>query len=148
MRMGIKKGLTLIDTAEVYGDGQSEELIGKAIKGIDREKLFIVSKVAPFNAGKGNMQKSLEASLERLGVEYLDMYLLHWIEPDSPSLEEIVEQLEEFVKKGKIKCWGVSNFDVEDMERLWKVKDGNHCVVNQIQYKRRFRQKNNFLFDK
>lgn len=132
LRTGIELGMTLIDTAEMYGEGSSELLVGKAIKGIDREKLFLVSKVYPHNAGSNRIERSLDNSLSRLGVDYLDTYLLHW--RGSVPLEETVEEMERLVRKGKIKSWGVSNLDIHDMEELWEIDKGNHCTVNQVLY--------------
>jgi len=132
LQAGIDAGLTLIDTAELYGYGKSETLIGKAIRDCDRSKLFLVSKVLPGNAGRKNLQKSLELSLSELGTDYLDLYLLHW--RGNIPLAETVECLEEQVQAGKIRGWGVSNFDREDMEELWSIPGGNHCLVNQDLY--------------
>ena len=132
IEIGIENNMTLIDTAEMYGEGLAEELVGKAIKGYDREKLFLVSKVYPHNAGRRNIFRSCENTLKRMGVEYLDLYLLHW--RGAVPLSETVECMEELVKKGKIKRWGVSNFDIDDMKELMTVKDGDKCVVNQVLY--------------
>lgn len=132
LQAGIKAGVTLIDTAEMYGNGKSEALIGEAIKPFDREKLYLVSKVYPHNAGRGKISGSLDQTLEHLGTDHLDLYLLHW--RGSIPLRETVECMEEFVQQGKIKSWGVSNFDTDDMEELWSVPNGNHCAVNQVLY--------------
>ena len=132
LRWGIEHGMNLIDTAEMYGDGASEELIGDAIVPFDREKLFIVSKVYPWNAGRRNIFDSCEASLERLGTDYLDLYLLHWRE--DADLAEMCSLMEEARTAGKIREWGVSNFDTADMEDLLSVKYGENCRVNQIFY--------------
>ncbi len=132
LRTGLEEGVTLIDTAEMYGGGQSEELIGEAIKGMNRDNLYLVSKVLPSNAGAGRLEKSLDASLKRLGTDYLDMYLYHW--RGSYPLSETVSMLEEMVKKGKIKRWGVSNFDTDDMQELLAVPGGTNCCVNQVLY--------------
>lgn len=132
IKIGIENNMTLIDTAEMYGEGLAEELVGKAIKGYDREKLFLVSKVYPHNAGRRKIFRSCENTLKRMGVEYLDLYLLHW--RGAVPLSETVECMEELVKKGKIKRWGVSNFDIDDMKELMTVKDGDKCVVNQVLY--------------
>lgn len=132
LRSGIELGMTLIDTAEMYGSGRSEKLIGEAIKPINRSKIFVVSKVYPQNAGKKNLEKSLEASLKRLQTDYLDMYLLHW--RGNIPLSETIYCMEEQVKKGKIRSWGVSNFDVEDMEELLSIENGKNCEVNQVLY--------------
>lgn len=132
LRTGLDKGLTLIDTAEMYGDGNSESLVGEAIKQRKRDSLFLVSKVLPSNAGGERLEKSLDASLKRLGTDYLDMYLYHW--RGSFNLEETVYRLEQMVSKGKILRWGVSNFDTADMEELLSVPGGEKCCVNQVLY--------------
>lgn len=131
VKTAIDGGMILLDTAEQYGNGLSESFLGRVIKPI-REKLFIVSKVLPSNAGKAHIFNSCEQSLKRLGIEYLDLYLLHW--RSRVPLSETVECMEKLVKMGKIKSWGVSNFDKEDMEELWSIPNGNHCVVNQVLY--------------
>ena len=132
IRSGISAGMTLIDTAEMYGSGLSEKLVGEAIAGTAREKLFIVSKVLPSNAGKKNMERSCDATLERLGTDYLDLYLYHW--RGSIALAETVACLEELKAKGKIRAWGVSNFDTDDMEELFALPAGKHCAANQVLY--------------
>lgn len=132
LRTGIELGMGLIDTAEMYGEGGAEAVIGKAIQGVSRDSLYLVSKVYPQNAGRGQMFTSCEESLKRLGTDYLDLYLLHW--PGSIPLEETVECMEELVSQGKIKRWGVSNFDIDDMEALFAVPNGNRCAVNQVLY--------------
>jgi len=129
---GINEGVTMIDTAEMYGDGLSEELVGQAIKGMDRESLYLVSKVLPTNAGGDRLEKSLDASLKRMGTDHLDMYLYHW--RGSYLLEETVDKMEEMAQKGKILHWGVSNFDTDDMIELLNVPNGDHCAVNQVLY--------------
>lgn len=132
VRAGINAGVTLIDTAEMYGSGRSERLVGKAIKGCTREELFLVSKVLPNNAGRRNMFTSLEHTLARLGTDYLDLYLLHW--RGSVPLRETVECMEELTARGKIRGWGVSNLDKNDMEELFRVPGGENCLVNQVLY--------------
>lgn len=129
---GIREGMTLIDTAEMYGEGLSEDLIGRAIENCDREDLFLVSKVYPHNADREHILYSCEASMQRLGVDYLDLYLLHW--RGRVPLQETVECMEELVQEGFIKRWGVSNFDVDDMEELFSIPGGEHCAVNQVLY--------------
>ena len=129
---GIQAGMNLIDTAEMYGNGKAEELIGKTIRGMDRSQLFLVSKVYPHNAGRKNIFKSCMASLERMGTDYLDLYLLHW--RGGIPLSETVACMEQLKKEGKIRRWGVSNFDTDDMEELWSVPGGKNCAVNQVLY--------------
>ena len=133
---GIRAGMTLIDTAEMYGEGRSEILVGKALKQYfvegSRDDVFVVSKVLPWNAGKGNMRKSCVNSLERLGLKYLDMYLYHWI--GNVPLKEVVEGLNALQDEGLIRSWGVSNFDTGDLQDLLAVEDGGHCFCNQIFY--------------
>lgn len=131
LRLGVELGLNLIDTAEMYGDGRSEDMIAEAIQGI-RDEVFLVSKVYPHNAGKERLAKSCEDSLKRLGTDRLDLYLLHW-RGDIP-LEETVEEMEKLVEAGKILRWGVSNFDIEDMQELQRIAKGSHCAVNQVLY--------------
>lgn len=132
LRTGLDAGVTLIDTAEMYGSGAAERLVGEAIRGYDRENLFLVSKVYPHNAGDPEIFESVEASLERLGTDYLDMYLLHW--RGAVPLAETVECMEQLVGDGLIRHWGVSNFDVDDLEELFAVPDGERCAVNQDLY--------------
>lgn len=129
---GIGAGMTLIDTAEMYGSGKAETLIGKTIADKKREELFIVSKVYPHNAGRKNIFKSCMASMNRMGVDYLDLYLLHW--RGGIPLAETVACMEQLKKEGKIRRWGVSNFDTDDMEELWSVPNGKNCAVNQVLY--------------
>lgn len=129
---GIDMGIKVIDTAEMYGQGRSEQLVGQAISKYDREDIFLVSKVLPNNAGHQSIGKSLQRSLNFLNTEYLDLYLLHW--RGSIPLRETVECMEELVAEGKIRRWGVSNFDVDDMEELISIPGGENCVVNQVLY--------------
>lgn len=132
LRTGLDAGITLIDTAEMYGGGAAEKLVGEAIQGYDREKLFLVSKVYPHNAGYPMIFESVEASLARMQTDYLDLYLLHW--RGSIPLSETVRCMEELVEDGVIRHWGVSNFDVDDLEELYSVHNGTHCAVNQDLY--------------
>ena len=132
LQRGITLGLNLIDTAEMYGSGRSEALIGEAIRGADRASLYLVSKVYPHNAGRANIFKSCEASLKRLGTDYLDLYLLHW--RGNVPLAETAACMEELVSRGLIRHWGVSNLDTADMQELAAVPDGAHCVTDQILY--------------
>jgi diketogulonate reductase-like aldo/keto reductase len=131
LRRGLDLGLTLVDTAEMYGDGRSELLVGEAIAG-RRDEVFLVSKVYPHNASPRAMRKSCEASLGRLGVETLDLYLLHW--PGSVPLAETVEGFEALRRAGKIRQWGVSNFDTDAMQELWDTPGGRAVQVNQVLY--------------
>ena len=131
LRAGIDHGLTVIDTAEMYADGGAEEVVGQAIRGL-RDRVVLVSKVYPWHAGKAAMHRACENSLRRLQTDYLDMYLLHW-RGDIP-LQETVEAMEKLVAEGKIRRWGVSNLDTEDMQALWRTADGEHCATNQVLY--------------
>lgn len=132
IRYAIDNGVTTIDTAEMYGNGRSELLVGEAIKGYDREKLFIISKVLPSNAGRGRIFQACEKTLERLGTDYLDLYLLHW--RGMIPFEETIECMEELVRRGKIRRWGVSNMDIDDMEEIVNLFEGENCRVNQVLY--------------
>ena len=132
LRRGVELGMTLIDTAEMYGEGRSEALIGEAIRNVDRASLFLVSKVCPHNAGRARLQKSLDASLRRLGTDYLDLYLLHW--RGGVPLRETAEEMERQVAAGKIRSWGVSNLDLADMQELMDTGLGGHCLVDQVLY--------------
>lgn len=115
LRLGLDLGLTLVDTAEMYGDGGAEEVVGEAIAG-RRDEVFLVSKVYPHNASRTQLPRALEASLRRLKVERLDLYLLHW--RGSVPLAQTVEAMEHAKAAGKIARWGVSNLDVDDLEEL------------------------------
>jgi aldehyde reductase len=131
LQRGIDLGLTLIDTAEMYGDGRSEELVGAAIAG-RRSEVFLVSKVYPHNASITAMRRSCEASLRRLRVDALDLYLLHW--PGEVPLAETVEGFGRLQRAGKIRHWGVSNFDIAAMRELWDTAGGDAAQVNQVLY--------------
>jgi diketogulonate reductase-like aldo/keto reductase len=131
LELGLDLGLTLIDTAEMYAGGAAEELVGEAIAG-RREEVFLVSKVLPTNASRAGTIAACEGSLRRLGTDLIDLYLLHW--RGSIPLEETVEAFHELVEAGKIRYWGVSNFDVPDMEELFGVSDGPHGQVDQVLY--------------
>ncbi|MDR1640012.1 MAG: aldo/keto reductase [Clostridiales bacterium] len=132
LRTGLSYGMAMIDTAEMYGDGKSEKLIGKAIAGVNRDDVYLVSKVYPYNAGRANIFVSCNNSLQRLGVDCLDLYLLHW--RGRIPLKETIECMEELVRRQKIKHWGVSNFDLNDMEEIWRLPGGKNCAVNQVLY--------------
>ena len=128
---GIDLGLTVIDTAELYGDGRSERLVGEVIAG-RRDEVFLVSKVRPENASEMKMMLACEKSLERLGVDRIDLYLLHW--EGRVPLEETVDAFQELVDEGMIARWGVSNLDLRAMERLVDIDGGNDCAANQLLY--------------
>ncbi|CAN5369886.1 aldo/keto reductase [soil metagenome] len=128
---GLDLGLTLIDTAELYGNGKSERLVGEVIKG-RRDEVFLVSKVKPENAGEMSMMLACERSLERLGVERLDLYLLHW-ESRHP-MDEIIAGFEELVDEGLILRWGVSNLDIKAMNVMERIDGAEHCQTNQVLY--------------
>jgi diketogulonate reductase-like aldo/keto reductase len=130
LRAGVDLGMTLIDTAEMYGDGATETLLGEALAGL-RDRVFLVSKVYPQNAGRGRLERSCEASLKRLKTDHLDLYLLHW--RGAVPLAETVEGMEALIVAGKIRRWGVSNLDRSDMEEL-SGAGGEHCATNQILY--------------
>lgn len=132
LRSGINAGMTLIDSAEMYGNGKAESLIKDAISGVNRDDLFLVSKVLPNHAGGKQLMKALDGSLLRMGIDHLDLYLYHW--RGSYPLDETVDKLEEAKRVGKIKDWGVSNFDIDDMKELWQVPNGKNCLVNQVLY--------------
>ncbi|GGF56987.1 aldo/keto reductase [Azorhizobium oxalatiphilum] len=131
LRAGIELGLTLVDTAEMYGDGATEKQVGAALKDGWREKAFLVSKVYPHNASRRGVVDACTRSLIRLGTDRLDLYLLHW--RGSYPLEETIAGFEDLQKAGKIRHWGVSNLDTDDMEELLEA-GGEACAVNQILY--------------
>lgn len=130
LRTGVEQGMTLIDTAEMYGEGAAEMVIGEALGAI-RDELFLVSKAYPQNASRGRLAAACEASLKRLGTDRLDLYLLHW--RGSVPLGETVEAMESLKNAGKIRYWGVSNLDTDDMEELIAA-GGSACVTDQILY--------------
>jgi diketogulonate reductase-like aldo/keto reductase len=131
LRAGIDLGLTLLDTAEMYGDGGAEEIVARAIGG-DRDRVFIVSKVYPHNASAKGMVAACERSLARLRTDRIDLYLLHW--RGRHPLAETIAAFERLRADGKILHWGVSNFDVADMEELLALPDGARCAANQVLY--------------
>ena len=132
VRLGIELGMTLIDTAEMYGDGGAEKVVADAIEG-QRDRVFVVTKAYPHNASRTELPKACERSLKRLRIDAIDLYLLHWRERYT-CLMETVEAFEKLRGAGKIKRWGVSNFDVEDMKELWSVENGADCAANQVLY--------------
>jgi diketogulonate reductase-like aldo/keto reductase len=131
LQRGIDLGMTLIDTAEMYGEGAAERLVGEAIKG-RREQVFLVSKVYPHNASLAGTAAACERSLKRLGVDRLDLYLLHW--RGSVPLSETVEAFERLREQGKIRHWGVSNLDPVDMKELVGLPGGEQVAANQVLY--------------
>src|ERR1700719_2803601 len=132
LRTGLSLGMTLIDTAEMYGDGRSEKLIGRVIAG-QRDDVFLVSKVWPTHVTGNGIARACEASLARLGTNYLDLYLLHWPQGIT-NLAGVVADFETLRAAGKIRAWGVSNFKVSDMEDLFRVPNGDRCATNQVRY--------------
>lgn len=128
---GIERGMTLIDTAEMYADGGAERVIGEAIAG-RREQVFLVSKVYPHNASRRGVASACARSLKRLGTEHIDLYLLHW--PGSIPLEETIEGFESLRRAGHIGAWGVSNFDADAMDALWRLPGGAACATDQVLY--------------
>ena len=126
LQAGIDLGMTLIDTAEMYGDGATESFLGEALSGL-RQQIFLVSKVYPQNAGRGPLERACDASLKRLRTDWLDLYLLHWRGPI--PLAETVEGMEALKTAGKIRAWGVSNLDVADMGELARA-GGQACATD------------------
>ncbi|WP_244494840.1 aldo/keto reductase [Bosea sp. Root483D1] len=131
LRSGLDLGLSHIDTAEMYGDGLAEEITGEAIAG-RRDEVFLVSKVLPHNASKAGTRKACEQSLRRLGTDRLDCYLLHW--RGSYPLAETFAAFEELRAEGKILSWGVSNFDVGDLDEALRVAGPGRIACNQVLY--------------
>ena len=136
LRLGLDLGLTLIDTAEMYADGGAERVVAQAIAG-RRDEVFLVSKAYPQNASRARAKRACEASLQRLGTDHLDLYLLHW--RGAVPLAETVEAFEALKAEGKILRWGVSNLDPDDMAELGAVPGGGACSVNQVLYNPEFR---------
>ena len=138
LRAGLQLGCRLIDTAEMYGEGGAERLVGEALRGaidaheLRRDEVFVVSKVYPHHAGRRAAVAACERSLGRLGVECIDLYLLHW--RGSVPLAETVDAFEALRDAGRIRHWGVSNFDVDDLRELWSVSGGSRCAANQVWY--------------
>jgi diketogulonate reductase-like aldo/keto reductase len=131
LRLGLDLGLTLIDTAEMYGEGRAEELIGEVIEG-RREEVFLTSKVYPHNASREGAVAACERSLKRLRTDYIDLYLLHW--RGRVPLTETMEGFMGLHQAGKIRYYGVSNFDRADMQELWSVPGGSEIAANQLLY--------------
>ncbi|VVE02580.1 aldo/keto reductase [Pandoraea horticolens] len=131
LRLGVSLGMTLVDTAEMYGEGATERLVGEALDGL-RDEVFLVSKVYPHNASQRGVIAACERSLERLGTDRLDLYLLHW--RGEVPLKETIVGFETLRQAGKIRHWGVSNFDTDDMEELFDTPGGNACATDQVLY--------------
>jgi diketogulonate reductase-like aldo/keto reductase len=131
LRHGIDRGVTLIDTAEMYSDGEAERIVADAIGG-DRNDVFVVSKVLPSNASRRGTVAACERSLKRLNTDRIDLYLLHW--RGSHPLADTIAAFEELRAAGKILRWGVSNLDHDDMHDLWRAPHGKHCQTNQVLY--------------
>jgi len=131
LQAGLECGLKLIDTAEMYADGGAEEVVGQALLG-RRDRALLVSKVYPWNAGEVDAIAACERSLRRLQTDYLDLYLLHW--RGNIPLEETLRAMERLQQQGKIRHWGVSNFDTDDMAELWDEEKGEACATNQVLY--------------
>ena len=130
LRAGIERGMTLVDTAEMYGEGATETFLGEALAGL-RDRVFLVSKAYPQNASRSRLRRACEGSLRRLKTGKIDLYLLHW--RGSVPLAETVEALEALREEGLIGAWGVSNFDADDMEDLFEA-GGDACATDQILY--------------
>ncbi|AEC51470.1 Oxidoreductase, aldo/keto reductase family [Pyrococcus sp. NA2] len=133
LRYGLKLGINLIDTAEFYGAGHSEELVGKAIEGFNREDIFIISKVWPTHFGFESAKKAARASIKRLGT-YIDLYLLHWPGDSWRKIEETLHALEDLVDEGLIRYIGVSNFDLELLKRSQEAMRRHEIVANEVKY--------------
>jgi len=131
LQAGLECGLRLIDTAEMYADGGAEQVVGEALSG-RRDAAWLVSKAYPWNAGEVDAIDACERSLRRLKTDYLDLYLLHW--RGTVPLEETIRAMETLQRQGKIRHWGVSNFDNEDMQELWQEPGGDACATNQVLY--------------
>ena len=131
LRRGIDLGMTHIDTAEMYGNGAAEKVVGAAIQG-RRDDVFLVSKVLPNHASRQGTIEACERSLRRLATDRLDCYLLHW--RGSYPLEETVAAFDDLTRSGKIRAWGVSNFDVDDLEEIHGIAGTGHPSCNQVLY--------------
>lgn len=133
LRRGLELGMNLIDTAEFYGAGHSEELVGEAIKGFEREDIFIISKVWPTHFGYEEAKRAARASAKRLGT-HIDLYLLHWPVDDFRRIEETLHALEELVDEGLIRYIGVSNFDLELLKKSQEAMRKYEIVANEVKY--------------
>lgn len=130
LQAGISADASVIDTAEMYGNGRSEKLVGEAIRNMQRDSLYLISKVLPENASAKRLPQRLDRSLMALGTDYLDLYLLHW--RGTIPLSETVQTLEDAKQAGKIRAWGVSNFDVDDLQELLSVPHGENVSANEV----------------
>jgi diketogulonate reductase-like aldo/keto reductase len=136
LKLGIDLGMTLIDTAELYGTGNAEEIVAEATAG-HRDTCFIVSKVSPENSSRAGTIAACERSLKRLKTDRIDLYLLHW--RGRPPLSETLAAFQTLRQAGAIRYWGVSNFDIDDMEELFALEGGEDCAANQVLYNLRHR---------
>lgn len=138
VRRALELGFRLIDTAEMYGDGGAERVVGEALAAavrdgaVRRDDVFLVSKVLPSNASRTGAVEACERSLARLGVDHLDLYLLHW--QGSHPLADTVAAFETLRERGLIRAWGVSNFDLDAVKTLWRLAPGGRCMANQVYY--------------
>lgn len=132
LRAGFDAGMTLVDTAEMYGDGAAESLVGEAL-GAVRDEIFIVDKVLPSHASREGVLSACERSLERLGTEHIDLYLLHWRLPEV-RLDEVIEGMDDLMRNGSIGAWGVSNFGSDDIAELLDETGGPGCATDQVLY--------------
>jgi diketogulonate reductase-like aldo/keto reductase len=131
LRLGIDLGMTLIDTAEMYAEGRSEEVVAQAVKG-QRDRVFLVSKVYPHNASRAGVQAACARSLRRLGTDRIDLYLLHW--PGSHPIAETIAGFQALLQAGHIRHWGVSNFDAAGMQSVHDAPGGKACATDQVLY--------------
>ncbi|MBK1736229.1 aldo/keto reductase [Halorhodospira abdelmalekii] len=131
LKAGLDEGLSLIDTAEMYGDGGAERVVAQAIAG-RRAEVFLISKVFPWNASQAGVISACERSLSRLGTDHLDLYLLHW--RGGEPLANTVAGFQDLQRAGKIRYWGVSNLDADDIRALWQAPGGQDCATNQLLY--------------
>jgi diketogulonate reductase-like aldo/keto reductase len=132
LQLALDAGVRVVDTAEMYADGGAERIVGAALRGGRRDKAFVVSKVLPSNASRRGVMAACERSLARLGIERLDLYLLHW--RGATPLAQTVEAFEQLIDQGKIARWGVSNFDLPDMHEVTGLRAGAHCAADQVYY--------------
>lgn len=132
VRRGLEGGMQVLDTAEMYGNGESEAFSGECVTKFGRDRFFLIDKVLPSNARPGSLEKSLENGLRRLHTDRIDLYLLHW--RAGVDLAFFARAMHEAVQEGLIARWGVSNFDVNDLKDLWKVPYGNECAANEDLY--------------